>query len=308
MIICRSTRCIRKDNHLCIKLYISAKFICDTVVSQMYELIHYHQNMQGKNNGFGGDGGWFIWIIFLFFLFPLIGGRNGFGNWGGNEGGCGCQGGAGLANLINNDTGRELLMQAINGNGQAINNLATNLNCSVGQIQQAINGVSSKVSEVGCQVGQSSLQVINAIQSGNMNIAAQMAQCCCDIKTAIQQQGFENRIATINQTDELKSASATQFNIIGAKIDAQTQILAEKFCELEKREMQREIQQLRDERNGYQMSALTQQQTQNLVNQLRPCPIPAFLTCNPWGCNGGFYGNGNPYYGGDCGCNNGCGC
>lgn len=29
------------------------------------------------------------------------------------------------------------------------------------------------------------------------------------------------------------------------------------------------------------LSALTQQQTQNLVNQLRPCPVPAYLTCNP---------------------------
>lgn len=72
-------------------------------------------------------------------------GGNGFG--GGNEGGC--LSGAGLANLINNDNGRELLMSAIQGKGQAINNLATNLNCSVGQIQQAINGVSAKVAEVG---------------------------------------------------------------------------------------------------------------------------------------------------------------
>ena len=89
--------------------------------------------MNGKNgnNGFGGDGSWFMWIIFLFFLFPLFG-RNG---WGGNEGGCGGGAGApGLAGLINNDNGRELLMSAIQGNGQAINNLATNLNCSVGLI------------------------------------------------------------------------------------------------------------------------------------------------------------------------------
>nr|UVX49871.1 MAG: hypothetical protein [Bacteriophage sp.] len=86
--------------------------------------------MNGKNgnNGFGGDGSWFMWIIFLFFLFPLFG-RNG---WGGNDGGCGGGAGApGLAGLINNDNGRELLMSAIQGNGQAINNLATNLNCNV---------------------------------------------------------------------------------------------------------------------------------------------------------------------------------
>lgn len=255
-------------------------------------------NGKNGNNGFSGDGSWLLWVIFLFFLFPLMG-RGGWGNGfgGGNEGGC--PSGAGLANLINNDNGRELLMSAIQGNGQAINNLATNLNCSVGQIQQAINGVSAKVAEVGCQVGLSSQQIINSIQAGNCQIANQLASCCCDVKTAIERQGYEGRLATIEQTQTLTSSSNTQFNILGAKIDAQTQLLSEKFCELEKREMQREIQQLRDEKQGYQMSALTQQQTQNLVNQLRPCPVPAYLTCNPFG---GTY-NGYPF-----GYNEGCGC
>ena len=261
--------------------------------------------MQNRNNdGFGGEGGWFMWIIFLFFLFPLIG-RGGWGNGWGNEGNVPAN--AGLAGLINNDTGRELLMQAINGNGQAINSLATNLNCSVGQIQQAINGVSTKAAEVGCQVGMSGQQIINAIQSGDASIASQMASCCCDVKTAIQQQGYENRIATINQTDEIKSDANSHFNVISAKIDAQTQLLSEKFCELEKREMQREIQQLRDERNGYQMSALTQQQTQNLVNQLKPVPVPAFLTCSPYTSLNPYGYTGYPY-GVDYNNGNGCGC
>lgn len=100
--------------------------------------------MNGKNGGNGwGNGSDFLWIIFLFFLFPLMG-RGGWGNGfgGGNEGGC--PSGAGLANLINNDNGRELLMSAIQGNGQAINNLATNLNCSVGQIQTSRQIVESR--------------------------------------------------------------------------------------------------------------------------------------------------------------------
>ena len=143
--------------------------------------------MQGKNNsGFGGDGSWFLWIIFLFFLFPLFG-RNGWGNNGdvGNGGGFA---GAGIPNLINNDAGRELLMSAIQGNGQAINNLATNLNCSIGQVQNAINGVMSQVQQVGNQVGQSSMQIINAIQQGNCQIAQQIASCCCENRLAICQQ------------------------------------------------------------------------------------------------------------------------
>lgn len=264
--------------------------------------------MNGKNGGNGwGNGSDFLWIIFLFFLFPLLG-RGGWGNGfgGGNEGGC--PSGAGLANLINNDNGRELLMSAIQGNGQAINNLATNLNCSVGQIQQAINGVSAKVAEVGCQVGLSSQQIINAIQAGNDSIASQMAQCCCDVKGAIQQQGYENRIATINQTDDLKSNANTQFNILGAKIDAQTQIINDKFCQLEMREMQNKIDTLRAEKSALELSASQQAQTANIVNQLRtPAPIPAYCVPNPNCCYGYPFVNAyaTGYAAGE-GC--GCGC
>lgn len=253
------------------------------------------------NNGFGGDGSWFMWIIFLFFLFPLMG-RGGWGNgFGGNDGGVPAN--AGLAGLINNDNGRELLMQAITGNGQAINSLATNLNCSVGQIQQAINGVSSKVSEVGCQVGMSSQQIINAIQAGNCQIANQMASCCCDVKTAIERQGYENQLATLNQTTTLTNQSNTQFNIIGAKIDAQTQIINDKFCQLEMREMQNKIDTLRAEKSALELGISQAAQTANIVNQLRPCPVPAYLTCNPFG---GSY-NGYPYgYAAEPTCNCGC--
>lgn len=264
-------------------------------------------NGKNGNNGFGGDGSWLLWVIFLFFLFPLMG-RGGWGNGfgGGNEGGC--PSGAGLANLINNDNGRELLMSAIQGNGQAINNLATNLNCSVGQIQQAINGVSAKVAEVGCQVGLSSQQIINAIQAGNASIASQMAQCCCDVKTAIERQGYENRLATINQTDDLKSNANTQFNIIASKIDAQSAIINDKFCQLEMREMQNKIDTLRAEKSALELSASQQAQTANIVNQLRtPAPIPAYYVPNPNCCYGYPFVNAyaTGYAAGE-GC--GCGC
>lgn len=85
--------------------------------------------------------------------------------------------------------------------------------------------------------------------------------------------------------------------------DAQTQIINDKFCQLEMREMQNKIDTLRDEKNALQSSALLQQQTSNIVSQIRPCPVPAYLTCNPYGCNGGLngYGYGYPYgYGDSC--------
>ena len=88
--------------------------------------------------------------------------------WGGNGwNGFGGQVGADLGNLINNDAGRELLMQAIQGNGNAISQLATTLNCTLGDVQSAINGVMSQIQGVGNQVGMSSQQIINAVQAGN---------------------------------------------------------------------------------------------------------------------------------------------
>lgn len=192
--------------------------------------------MNSRNNsGFGGEGSWFIWVIFLFFLMGW--GNNGWGN-GGFGGG---NGAAGIPNLINNDAGRELLMSAIQGNGQAINNLATNLNCSIGQVQQAINGVMSQIQQVGNQVGQSSMQIINAIQSGNCQIAQQIASCCCDVKNLVTTQGYEGQLRTIQQTNDITENATRNANVISAKIDAQTQMINDKFCQLEMREMQNKL-------------------------------------------------------------------
>ena len=147
-----------------------------------------------NNSGFGSEGGWFMWVIFLFFLMGW--GGNGWNGFGGNRGAG--QVGADLGNLINNDAGRELLMQAIQGNGNAISQLATTLNCTLGDVQGAINGVMSQVQGVGNQVGMSSQQIINAIQAGNSQIASRIADCCC-----------ENRLATCQQTNTLQNAINT---------------------------------------------------------------------------------------------------
>lgn len=191
------------------------------------------------NNGFGGDGSWFMWIIFLFFLFPLFG-RNGWGNNGdGNNGGG--YGAAGIPNLINNDAGRELLMSAIQGNGQAINTLATSLNCSVGQIQQSINSVMTQIQGVGNQVGMSSQQIINAVQAGNCQVAQAIADCCCKTQNAITTMGYENQLSICNQTNtlvntanqntlSLRDANLANTNAILGKLDAmQNQALLDKI-------------------------------------------------------------------------------
>lgn len=157
-------------------------------------------------------------------------------------------------------------------------------------------------------------------QNNNTDLLMQAINCCTTqrsidaVNLNLTQMNADNRLSICQQTNTLQNAitsgfcnlsseNATRFNILGAKIDAQTQIINDKFCQLEMREMQNKIDTLRDEKNALQSSALLQQQTSNIVSQIRPCPVPAYLTCNPYGCNGGLngYGYGYPYgYGDSC--------
>lgn len=264
-----------------------------------------------NNNGMGGNGGWWwIWIILIFFCWGGFGG-NGFGR-GNNEA-------SRLASELNTDANTNLLMQAINGNKEAISTLSSTLNCDLNSVQAALNQINAGVSQVSCDTKLASCEVINAIGSGNATLASQLASCCCDVRESISgvnnnitKMGYENQLSVCNQTNTLQNAitggfnnliqdNATKFNILGSKIDAQTQIINDKFCQLEMREMQNKIDALRDDKQTLQFAASQQAQTANIVNQIRPCPVPAYLTCNPFGCNGGYTGYGFGY-------NDGCGC
>lgn len=157
-------------------------------------------------------------------------------------------------------------MSAIQGNGQAINNLATNLNCSIGQVQNAINGVMSQVQQVGNQVGQSSMQIINAIQQGNCQIAQQIASCCCENRLAICQQtntlqNAINGVATGQERGFATVAYETQrqtCDLQNSIKDSTQQILAGQRA-AEMREMQNKIDHLREENSTFKSSAMTSQ-------------------------------------------------
>lgn len=155
-----------------------------------------------NNGGFGGNGNW-MWIIFLFFLYPLM--RN--GGFYGNNGIDGSAIGTGyLSNQIMNGAGRDLLMQAVQGNHDAITALSGQMNTSIGNIQSAINNLMNSITQVGNQVGMTAMQTINAVQAGNTALGQQIAQCCCDNKLLVTTQGYENQIATLNQTNTLQNA------------------------------------------------------------------------------------------------------
>ncbi len=209
------------------------------------------------NNGMCGEGGWFMWVIFLFFLM----------GWGGNGwGGFGNNGRGGLANEINNDYGRSLLMDAIGGNRNALSNLATQLNCTEGQIQNAISALTSQVQNVGNQVGMSGMQTINALQQGNMQIAQQIANCCCENRLAMCQQTgtLQNAINNVAVSQEravssLAYATKDQTCDLHNAIKEATAELKAGQTAAEFREMQNKIDALRDENSTFKASAMTSQ-------------------------------------------------
>ena len=204
------------------------------------------------NNGGFGNGNW-IWILFLILLF----GRNGFGGYGDNVAGTGY-----LSNQITNTAGRDLLMQAITGNGTAVQNLASSLNCDINSIKCAINGVQSSICQVGNQVGMSGQQIINAIQAGNCQISHQIADCCCNVRTAITTQGYENQLATINQTNALQSTMNGNNQAILARLDAMSnQVLLDKIDALREKNSSLTAQLS----NEHQTAAIQAYQAQSLI-------------------------------------------
>ena len=196
-----------------------------------------------NNGGFGGNN--WIWILFLW----MIWGWGGNGNWGGN----GSNGF--LSNQIANDSGRELLMNAIQGNGNSIRELASLLNTEVSTVQNGIFTLNNAITSVGTQVGMSGLQIQNAIQSGNASIASQICQCCCENRLAIANQTntlqsqmaanqAADQLAVCQQTNALSTQAERNTRDIVDAIQNQSVMINDKFCDLEKRELQDKINSL----------------------------------------------------------------
>ncbi|MBO6255432.1 MAG: hypothetical protein J6O49_17600 [Bacteroidaceae bacterium] len=175
-----------------------------------------------SNNGGFGLGGWGGGI--LGFILGILLGNNGlFGGNGGFGGGNGA-GTAYLGNMINNDNGRDLIMQAITTNGEmsrlAVSQLATTLNQDFNQVNSAIQTISSSLCNIANQQGLSTLQVVNAIQSGNTALGNQLCQCCCDMRQQLAQNAAADQLAICQQTNTLQNgANANTLSILN-KIDA----------------------------------------------------------------------------------------
>lgn len=231
--------------------------------------------MNGNGNGgFFGNNGGFQDIIALIVIAAIFGNGNGNGLFGGGNN--------------NNNAEREMLMSAIQRNGTDLSQLAQSLNCSVGQIHNAIDQVATQICQLTGQVGMTSQQIINSVQAGNAALANQIASCCCDLKSTlatcccdIQRDIASSVAATTRGFADVGYALRDQTcNLEKAIANSTEQILAGQRA-AEMREMQDKIDALR-EKNSQQAVVLNNaQQTSQFAAMLAPIQADlADLKCN----------------------------
>lgn len=282
----------------------------------------------GGYGGFGGGFGNGMNGVFDIFALALVASM--FGGWGngGFGGGFGNNNAAAgyIANQLNNDSGRELLMNAITSQGEAGRAATQNLATMIGQdfnlVNNAVSTVQSALSNLALQQAVSVPQIINSIQSGDASLSRQLCECCCENRLLTTEQGYQAQIRTIEQTNQLGSqADRNTASVVGAINALQTNITKE-FCDVKEREMQEKINtqsdiitQLRGQIDNANQTAAITGYVNSLVSPLIrdvddikcklpntvPVQWPNLTAVNttpyvsggfygqPWG---GFYGNG----------------
>ena len=208
-------------------------------------------NGNGRNNGDGfGDGnGW--WII-LFFLCMFGWGGRGFGGFGGNS-----------------------------GSGSAVDGYV--LTSDFANIERKIDGVNTGL----CDGFYTQAQLVNGvnmnIMQGNNAIQSQLAQCCCDIREGISGINYNLATQACGIGRQIESGFAqTNYNM--AAQNSQTLQAIDKVGDRVIDYLANEkMQTLRDENQALRLAASQQAQNNYLVDQLgQKCPIPAYITCNPF--------------------------
>ncbi|MDO4189340.1 MAG: hypothetical protein Q4D29_10165 [Lachnospiraceae bacterium] len=279
----------------------------------------------GASGGFGGSWGdnGFFWIIILIVL---------FGGWGYGNGGWGGYGNGGAARettsvyegyVLNNDM--SMLNKAVTDSysmtERKLDGIANGLCDGFYTQSQLINGIDKSIAN-------SNYAIQNAIQqdtiAGMQNtnaIQTQLAQCCCDNKSAISDvkytigstgadisRGIERGFSDTNYnmatqangiTNAMQSAFCqTNFNaqtntrdIVDSQ-NAGTQAILARLDAMETNRLREQLESERDARYALQGQLDRAQLRTDIVNEIHPCPKPMYQSCNPWGCN----------------CNQGCGC
>lgn len=109
-----------------------------------------------------------------------------------------------LRNQMADNQNSNLLMGAIQGNGNDLKMLASNLNCDFNALQNSICGIQAGIQQLGGQVGFSAERVINAISQGNLQMTIALKDCCCQTQQNIIRMGYENQMGQKNIINQMQ--------------------------------------------------------------------------------------------------------
>lgn len=223
--------------------------------------------MNSGFGGFGGDGAW--WIIILF-LFVFCGwGNNGWGN-NGNSGGVvdGYVLTSDFANVERKiDSVNQGLCDGFYQQAQLVN--GTNMAMANGFAQAELSRSNQQAAL---------MQQLNAMQM-------QAAECCCNTQRSIEGVRYDMAAQACDTRNTVQNATRD----IVENQNANSRAILDFLTNSKMRDLESANQELR-------LAASQSAQNNYLISQLRPCPSPAYITCNPWAGSG--YG----------GCGSGCGC
>ena len=229
----------------------------------------------------GGANAWNnpMYLVWMMFASAWMGGGNGFG-WGNNGGAAAnSQQLQNIQNQMADNHSTDLLMQAVNNNADATRQLATSLNASFDQVNQAICGVRSAIAQNNGDIKLAAEKMLNGVTMASANLGFQIQNTGCGIKTEILNQGYQNQLNNCNQTNQIQQGfNATQnviqngFTSIGYQIQTaannirqadcdNTQKILDYLVNTKQLDQATTIQQLRDE-----VGRLTQ--TQQLLNAI----------------------------------------
>ena len=231
-------------------------------------------NMLLANNGNNMWNNPFMYLIFL----ALFGnGGFGFNNQKGTDT---------LSSQIADNHNNDLAMQAIQGNGTALHELAGNLNVGVTSLNAAINSIQENINRVASTNAMGISNVIQEIGKGNLNMIQQFKDCCCENKILTQQMGYEgqlrdqaNTAAITGRIDQLANGitqgfsatsyeTAQQTNALQNSLQNQTQTIIDKLSNMESNAQQDKINTLTAQLTAANARAERAAELQPIINQL----------------------------------------
>lgn len=252
-----------------------------------------------RNNGdglFGGDGAW--WIVLLFLL--------GYGGWGNGYGFGGGNAGSTVREEIAYGFDMNGLENSVRGIQQGLCDGFYAMNTGMlngfsgvqSTLCQGFSGVNAGAAQHTTDIIQSinadtiaNMQNTNAIKAQLVDMAAANAACCCETQRAIERGFCDVAYASATQANATQRAISDSTRDIIDSNNAGTRAILDFLT-------QDKIAALTAENQSLKFAASQAAQNAYLVNEIRPCPVPAYVVANPYCCNTGYTNFG---FGG-CGC------